>query len=755
MYTPSKIKISMLCALALCGQVRRDDLAIFARTADAGVRTIRELEDKGLIEDKTVEVTVRIDGRNRPRMRHVCGLTNAGLLFLLTHGASLFPWLASVPKEIVGRVNLKGGSCTRRIPLDRRLDLSGANCFFIAAGYETRPLVFDENMKEGKPSLASCLAEILPPLDARNDRSFYNVLEIKRDILGNGMAARFARYVGFVVHGGMPAAVYVVPQGGLSWGTSVVNKERALFDDFVLRGMHTAKDMGHDCILLVRKPRDLSRTLAMEPGKVVPRGMRYVVPMSREGMRDLEYIQNWGYHKLKAACSESISEAGYAKNTEKGTIPGNAATRISTVCPLIDPVTGNYITIGPLITIHVLKENAALMQVGKPITVFCFPHQMAFYRAALGEEIDFLLASAEGAGGGAGGPPFPQRPQDRDVQPCSSVDEPHALGLLEVFRGNGYRGNEHVARSGLLAFADELHQRAHGDAALLARELVDRTGQIAILDALQRIFRTVIAVDLDLALQATGIDGLCGAESHVVIGGDDDVRNLGKAGQDVFGNGETLVTREVGGLFGYELVLVAGCVEHLVRAAIAVVGGLVARNALQVDDLCAVREILDDSFALRFRALEVVGGDIGQNFRHAVDRAVDRDDGDAGGNGFLDHRRESVGIGRSENDAVDALHDGSLDIGDLLGSGELAVGLQHGDAAELLGFIFQLIRQEHEVGEGEGERRNEHLDLCILALRLGMKRRHAGGEQHEAGGDGKNGLADHDIGFPLISMPET
>ena len=38
------------------------------------------------------------------------------------------------------------------------------------------------------------------------------------------------------------------------------------------------------------------------------------------------------------------------------------------------------------------------MQVGKPITVFCFPHQMAFYRAALGEEIDFLLASAEGAG---------------------------------------------------------------------------------------------------------------------------------------------------------------------------------------------------------------------------------------------------------------------------------------------------------------------------------------------------------------------
>ena len=398
MYTPSKIKISMLCALALCGQVRRDDLAIFARTADAGVRTIRELEDKGLIEDKTVEVTVRIDGRNRPRMRHVCSLTNAGLLFLLTQGASLFPWLASVPKEIVGQVNLKGGSCTRRIPLDRRLDLSGANCFFIAAGYETRPLVFDENMKEGKPSLASCLAEILPPLDARNDRSFYNALEIKRDILGNGMAARFARYVGFVVHGGMPAAVYVVPQGGLSWGASVVNKERALFDDFVLRGMHASKDMGHDCILLVRRPRDLNRTLAAEPSKVVRLGVRYVVPMNRDGWKDLKYIQDWGYHELKAVCSETLSKAGYVKNTEKDTIPRNAATRISVVCPLIDPAAGNYITIGPLMTIHMLAENAALLRVGKPISVFCLPHQSTFYCAALGENIDFLLATTESEG---------------------------------------------------------------------------------------------------------------------------------------------------------------------------------------------------------------------------------------------------------------------------------------------------------------------------------------------------------------------
>lgn len=256
------------------------------------------------------------------------------------------------------------------------------------------------SVKEKLPKIAKkCITYLFiyrdaaaPHLDSDN----HNTKAITDEICSHFEAGDDGFYADFRFF--MPAAVYVVPQGGLSWGTSVVNKERALFDDFVLRGMHTAKDMGHDCILLARKPRDLSRTLAMEPGKVAPRGMRYVVPMSREGMRDLEYIQNWGYHKLKAACSESISEAGYAKNTEKGTIPGNAATRISTVCPLIDPVTGNYITIGPLITIHVLKENAALMQVGKPVTVFCFSHQMAFYRAALGEEIDFLLASAEGEG---------------------------------------------------------------------------------------------------------------------------------------------------------------------------------------------------------------------------------------------------------------------------------------------------------------------------------------------------------------------
>lgn len=83
------------------------------------------------------------------------------------------------------------------------------------------------------------------------------------------------------------------------------------------------------------------------------------------------------------------------KNTEKNTIPGNAAARIATVCPLIDPVTGNYIAIGPLMTIHMLAENAALLRAGKPISVFCLPHQRALYRAALGENIDFLLASTE------------------------------------------------------------------------------------------------------------------------------------------------------------------------------------------------------------------------------------------------------------------------------------------------------------------------------------------------------------------------
>ena len=395
MYTPSKIKIRMLCALALCGQVRRDDLAVFARTANAGVRAIRELESSGFIEDRDVEVMVRIDERNRPRTRHACNLTNAGLLFLLEHGASFFPWLASIPKEIIGQVNLKGGSCCRRIPLDRRLDLSGVNCFFAAAGYDIRPLVFDEKMSEGKPSLTSCLAKILPPLDAANDRSFYNILEIKRNILGNGMAARFARQVGFAVHSGVPMAVYVVPQGGLSWNANVVNKERTLFDDFVLRGMHTSKDMGHDCILLVRRPRDLNRTLVAEPSRVVRLGVRYVVPMNRDGWRDLEYIRNWGYHKLKAVCSENLSKAGYVKNTEKDAIPGNAATRIATVCPLIDPATGNYITIGPLMTIHMLAENAALLRAGKPISVFCLPHQCALYRTALGENIDFLLATTE------------------------------------------------------------------------------------------------------------------------------------------------------------------------------------------------------------------------------------------------------------------------------------------------------------------------------------------------------------------------
>lgn len=103
MYTPSKIKISMLCALALCGQVRRDDLAIFARTADAGVRTIRELEDKGLIEDKTVEVTVRIDGRNRRGCAMSAASQMQGFCFCLRMAHHSFRGWQACRKKSLGR----------------------------------------------------------------------------------------------------------------------------------------------------------------------------------------------------------------------------------------------------------------------------------------------------------------------------------------------------------------------------------------------------------------------------------------------------------------------------------------------------------------------------------------------------------------------------------------------------------------------------------------------------------------------------
>jgi hypothetical protein len=71
-------------------------------------------------------------------------------------------------------------------------------------------------------------------------------------------------------------------------------------------------------------------------------------------------------------------------------------------------------------------------------------------------------------------------------------------------------------------------------------------------------------------------------------------------------------------------------VEDVVDAGIAIDRRARAGLALEIEDRGAVRKQLHDQLSLRLAALDVVGADMGQQTRHALDPPVDRDHRDAG-----------------------------------------------------------------------------------------------------------------------------
>ena len=87
MPTHYNVKMKMLYALAICGLVRRDDLAIFSETMNAGSHDIMDLISAGFVKESSAEVDIRIGGRSRKRVRRVCCITNKGLAFLLEMSA--------------------------------------------------------------------------------------------------------------------------------------------------------------------------------------------------------------------------------------------------------------------------------------------------------------------------------------------------------------------------------------------------------------------------------------------------------------------------------------------------------------------------------------------------------------------------------------------------------------------------------------------------------------------------------------------
>lgn len=389
MPTHYNVKMKMLYALAICGLVRRDDLAIFSETMNAGSHDIMDLISAGFVKESSAEVDIRIGGRSRKRVRRVCCITNKGLAFLLEFGGALFPWLARIPKSIIGSVNLRGGTLARKAPLDRRLNLAGANCFYAAAGFEVHPLVFGDDEDSQKPALTAIIANAVGDFAPEESTVYYNAIEVKRKCIDadaeDSHSQRFTRQVGFAAYSKNDFSIYVIPQGGMRWKTEIAKKEWRLFYDYRSKiRMHQMKECY--AVLLARNPRDfaaLFRSIKDFSGRKIKMRRLYVVPMKCEGRKDNSIAVTTGFDRECENCIAKLEEdARFERNTSSFTFP----FRTCREGEIYHVALG---TVMELYNIHYIKEKA---DEGMPVVIYCYRHQVPYYRAVFGDDILYDFA---------------------------------------------------------------------------------------------------------------------------------------------------------------------------------------------------------------------------------------------------------------------------------------------------------------------------------------------------------------------------
>ncbi len=390
MPTHYNVKMKMLYALAICGLVRRDDLAIFSETMNAGSHDIMDLISAGFVKESSAEVDIRIGGRSRKRVRRVCCITNKGLAFLLEFGGALFPWLERIPKSIIGSVNLRGGTLARKAPLDRRLNLAGANCFYAAAGFEVHPLVFGDDEDSQKPALTAIIANAVGDFAPEESTVYYNAIEVKRKCIDadaeDSHSQRFTRQVGFAAYSKNDFSIYVIPQGGMRWKTEIAKKEWRLFYDYRSKiRMHQMKECY--AVLLARNPRDfaaLFRSIKDFSGRKIKMRRLYVVPMKCEGRKDNSIAVTTGFDRECENCIAKLEEdARFERNTSSFTFP----FRTCREGEIYHVALG---TVMELYNIHYIKEKA---DEGMPVVIYCYRHQVPYYRAVFGDDILYDFAN--------------------------------------------------------------------------------------------------------------------------------------------------------------------------------------------------------------------------------------------------------------------------------------------------------------------------------------------------------------------------
>lgn len=389
MPTHYNVKMKMLYALAICGLVRRDDLAIFSETMNAGSHDIMDLIRAGFVKESSAEVDIRIGGRSRKRVRRVCCITSKGLAFLLEFGGALFPWLERIPKSIIGNVNLRGGTLARKAPLDRRLNLAGANCFYAAAGFEVHPLVFGDDEDSQKPALSAIIANAMGNFAPEESTVYYNAIEVKGKCIDadaeDSHSQRFTRQVGFAAYSKNDFNIYMIPQGGMRWKTEIAKKEWRLFYDYRSKiRMHQMKECY--AVLLARNPRDfaaLFRSIKDFSGRKIKMRRLYVVPMKCEGRKDNSIAVTTGFDRECENCIAKLEEdARFERNTSSFTFP----FRTCREGEIYHVALG---TVMELYNIHYIKEKA---DEGMPVVIYCYRHQVPYYRAVFGDDILYDFA---------------------------------------------------------------------------------------------------------------------------------------------------------------------------------------------------------------------------------------------------------------------------------------------------------------------------------------------------------------------------
>lgn len=389
MPTHYNVKMKMLYALAICGLVRRDDLAIFSETMNAGSHDIMDLISAGFVKESSAEVDIRIGGRSRKRVRRVCCITNKGLAFLLEFGGALFPWLESIPKSIIGNVNLRGGTLARKAPLDRRLNLAGANCFYAAAGFEVHPLVFGDDEGSQKPALSAVIANAMGNFAPEESTVYYNAIEVKGKCIDadaeDSHSQRFTRQVGFAAYSKNDFNIYMIPQGGMRWKTEIAKKEWRLFYDYRSKiRMHQMKECY--AVLLARNPRDFAamfQSIKNFSSRKIKMQRIYVVPMKCEGRKDNSTAITEGFDSERKKCIAKLEEdARFERNTSSFTFP----FRTCREGEIYHVALG---TVMELYNIHNIKED---VDAEKPIVIYCYRHQVPYYRAVFGDDILYDFA---------------------------------------------------------------------------------------------------------------------------------------------------------------------------------------------------------------------------------------------------------------------------------------------------------------------------------------------------------------------------